>query len=158
MPMMPTDPMPAAEFIIKHLYRSIKLSDREKLFAVTETEKLVDGDDWFWSDDNAKVLELLALPQLWRRYSEESCEILHFVKALCRGPFIFRRVSSPRLEQVSGEGPTAAYKHSLMNIKWDAARGTLLAAFRFPDHINFYHLLLGHNILDFSYPPPNYLL
>ena len=57
---MPTDAMPAAEFIIRHLYRSFELNNRERLFAVTETEKLVDGDDWFWSDDNAKVLELLA--------------------------------------------------------------------------------------------------
>ena len=32
---------------------------------MAETEEAVDGDRWFWADDNAKVLEFLALPALW---------------------------------------------------------------------------------------------
>ena len=62
---IPTDSIPAAEFIIRHLYRAIDLGDEEMFFAVTETEQLVDGDDWLWTDDNAKVLEFLSRPEIW---------------------------------------------------------------------------------------------
>ena len=75
------------------------ISQQGGFFAVPETEHPIDGDTWFWSDDNAKVLEFLARPELWRRYPAESAEILRFVQAMCRGPFMFRRVSPPRLDE-----------------------------------------------------------
>ena len=59
MPNIPTDAMAAAEFLVRYLYKPINLTDEKKFFAVTETEHLVGGDDWVWTDDNAKVLEFL---------------------------------------------------------------------------------------------------
>jgi hypothetical protein len=61
----------------------------------------IGGDSWFWSDDNAKVLEFLLRPELWRRFPEETAEILRFVRAMCRGPLIFRRVSRPMAKWLS---------------------------------------------------------
>ena len=76
-----------------------------QFFAVTETEQLVGGDNWFWLDDNAKVLEFMSRPEVWRRFPEQTLEMLRFVRWMCQGPFMFRRVSTPRLERTGdGEG------------------------------------------------------
>jgi hypothetical protein len=57
--MVPTDALPAAEFLIRHLYRSIDVAQGKKFFAITESET-PGGDDWYGNDDNAKSLELLS--------------------------------------------------------------------------------------------------
>ena len=70
MPQMPTEALAAAEFIVRHLYRPLEVADAAQFFAVTETEHLVGGDNWFWLDDNAKVLEFMSRPEVWRRYPD----------------------------------------------------------------------------------------
>jgi hypothetical protein len=60
--MVPTDALPAAEFLIRHLYRSIDVAQGKKFFAITESET-PGGDDWYWNDDNAKSLEFLSRPE-----------------------------------------------------------------------------------------------
>src|SRR5215472_2834086 len=96
---IPTDAMAAAEHLVRYLYKPIDLTDNNKFFAVTETEHLVGGDDWVWTDDNAKVLEFLSRPEVWRQYPQQTLEVLRFVESMCHGPFMFRRVSTPRLER-----------------------------------------------------------
>jgi hypothetical protein len=60
--MVPTDALPAAEFLIRHLYRSIDVAQGKKFFAIIESET-PGGDDWYWNDDNAKSLEFLSRPE-----------------------------------------------------------------------------------------------
>ena len=57
MPDIPTAALPAAAFLIRHLYRPVDLGENAKLFALAETERVCQGDVWFWTDDNAKALE-----------------------------------------------------------------------------------------------------
>jgi len=66
-PMIPTDAIPAAEFLIRRLYRSIDVAEGRRFSAIAENENS-GGDDWYWSDDNAKSLEFLSRPEIWRRF------------------------------------------------------------------------------------------
>ena len=96
MPCLPADALAAAEFLVRHLYRPIDVAAGSSYCAIAETASPAD-DRWFWNDDNAKVLELMSRPEVWRYFPQETGEILRFVQSMCRGPFIFRRVGAPML-------------------------------------------------------------
>ena len=111
--MLTTDPLPYAAFIARHLMRSVgpRLPGRS---AVAETEAVFAGDRWFWSDDNAKVLEFLSLPAVRRAYPKAEEAAFGFLRDLCDGPFIYRRVGEPRLEAAGGDpaqGPARLPPH-----------------------------------------------
>jgi hypothetical protein len=148
---LPTDALPAAAFLLRHLYRPVGLDESTQLFALAETERPCMGDVWFWTDDNAKVLELLSRPELWRRFPEQTFEILRYVRAMCHGPFIFRRVSMPRLEATDRTGGINSYCHSLMHLRCDLSRGAVTVGIRFHDGRTGDHLMLTGNTVEFSY-------
>jgi hypothetical protein len=150
MPALPTAAIPAAEFLVRHLYRPIDIATGSRYFAVAETASH-NEDSWFWNDDNAKVLELMSRPEVWQRFPTETSEILRFVRSMCRGPFIFRRVASPRLEFIGNQGSISNYLHSLMEVKCDLSRGMVLAGVRFHDERPSQHLLLADSFVEFSY-------
>src|ERR1700693_2508759 len=143
MPTLPTDALAAAQFLFRHLYRPIELRSGETLFAVAETEHAAEGDDWLWTDDNAKVLEFVSRPEIWGRFPRESAEMLRFVQAMCRGPFIFRRVSPHRLERVDGEGAVGRFVHSLMHVRSELPRGAVMAGMRVHYGRTAGHFVLG---------------
>jgi len=147
--MIPTDALPAAEFLIRHLYRSVDVAHGKKFFAITENEE-PGGDNWFWNDDNAKSLEFLSRPEVWRRFPGEVAEVLRFVRSMCRGPYIFRRVSSPRLEPTGKQGTVSGYLHSLMRLKHDLPRGAVAAGVRFHDERTNDNLWLTKNRVEFT--------
>ena len=150
MPCLPADALAAAEFLVRHLYRPIDVAARSRYGAIAETAG--PGDDrWFWSDDNAKVLELMSRPEVWRRFPQETGEILRFVQSMCQGPFIFRRVGAPMLEPLGNDGSIASYRHSLMRIRCDLGQGAVVAGLRFHDERNADNLLLGGNYVAFTY-------
>ena len=151
MTLIPTDTFAAAEFLVRHMYRPIEFGNGESFFAIAETELPIEGDSWFWTDDNAKVLEFLSRPELWHRFPSQTAEILRFVRAMCHGPLIFRRVSPPRLEPAEKQGAISSYRHSLMNIKYDLTRGAIIVGLRFHDERNSDHLLLTGNRVEFTY-------
>jgi hypothetical protein len=148
--MIPTDALPAAEFLIGHLYRSIDVTDGTRFSAVAENENLA-GDNWFWSDDNAKSLEFLSRPEVWRRFPDEIGEVLRFVRSMCHGPYIFRRISGPRLEPSGRDGSIAGYLHSLLRLKFDLASGAVAAGVRFHDERTHDNLWLTGNRVEFSH-------
>jgi 2-polyprenyl-3-methyl-5-hydroxy-6-metoxy-1,4-benzoquinol methylase len=100
---------------------------------VSETEIPIEGDNWFWADDNAKVLELLSHPLVWRERPEEIRNIIEFIIAMCEGPFIFRRIATPRLVTASSADGKAEFLHSLMNVGCDLPRGVVSLGMRFHD-------------------------
>jgi hypothetical protein len=125
--------------------------------AVAETEYPVDGDTWFWTDDNAKVLELLSRPELWRQFPTEFGEILGFIRGMCREPFIFRRFARPRLEPIGNTGAAFRYRHSLMNIGHDLPRGVVAVGMRFHDERNTEIHLTGNHV-EFTHAGRRYRL
>jgi hypothetical protein len=148
--MIPTDALPAAEFMMRHLYRSIDVADGSRFSALAEAPD-PGGDNWFWNDDNSKSLEFLSRPEVWRRYPNEIAEVLRFVRSMCRGPYIFRRISGPRLELGGEDGTVATYLHSLMRLKHDLASGAVAAGIRFHDERTHDNLWLTGNRVEFNY-------
>ena len=151
MALIPTDTFPAAEFLVRHMYRPVELGNGASHFAIAETALPIAGDSWFWTDDNAKVLEFLSRPELWQRFPRQTNEILRFVRAMCRGPLIFRRVSPPRLEPTETLGTLSGYRHSLMDVKYDLPRGEVIAGLRFHDERNRDNLLMAGNYVEFTH-------
>ena len=147
----PTNTLPAAKFLVAHMYRPVELGNGASHFAIAETALPIAGDSWFWTDDNAKVLEFLSRPELWRRFPRQTTEILRFVRAMCRGPLIFRRVSPPRLDPTEKQGALSGYRHSLLGIKYDLSRGEVFASLRFHDERNRDNLLMTGNYVEFTY-------
>ena len=147
---LPNEAGPAAEFLVRHLYRQIDVEPDSCYHAIAETADSED-DKWFWNDDNAKVLEFMSRPELWRRYPTESSEILRFVGSMCRGPFIFRRMSAPRLRAIASTGPKLRYRHSLMRISFDQRDGSVVAGIRFHDERDGENLSLCGNYVEFTY-------
>ena len=148
--MIPTDAIPVAQFLIRHLYRSVDVAAGKTFSAVAENENR-QGDNWFWNDDNAKSLEFLSRPEVWRRFPSEIAEMLHFVRSMCRGPYIFRRISSPRLEAMGMDGASPGYLHSLMQLQFDLSRGDVAAGVRFHDERTRNSLHLTGNRVEFSH-------
>jgi hypothetical protein len=148
--MIPIDAIPAADFLIHHLYRSIDVADGQRFSAIAENENL-DGDNWFWNDDNAKSLEFLSRPEVWRRFPGKITEVLNFVRSMCRGPYIFRRISSPRLEPISKNGSVSGYLHSLMQLHFDLSHGVIGAGVRFHDDRTRDNLRLTGNRVEFTH-------
>ena len=132
------------------MYRPIEVTADSRFFAVAETEDPGE-DSWFWNDDNAKTLEFMSRPEVWRRFPRETGEIIRFLRSMCHGPFIFRRVSQPRLEPTAKQGNISGYRHSLMQLKYELDRGVVVAGVRFHDERNADHLMLRGNYVEFSY-------
>ncbi len=70
---MPTEPLPFADFIVSRLLKPLPSWPHSNR-AIAETAIPIEGDDWYWADDNAKVLELLSLPSVWRAHPEASAQ------------------------------------------------------------------------------------
>jgi SAM-dependent methyltransferase len=154
---LPTDPVPYAEFIIRHLMQHPVPG--EPLLAVSETELPIDGDLWFWADDNAKILEFFAIPELWYRYPKESQSLLTFINDLCFGPFILRRIGHPRLEQLNNDGSgKAEFIHTFMHIGCDLARGVVNVGIRFHDGRTARNLTFASQELEFTFEGTRYLI
>jgi hypothetical protein len=150
MTLAPSDAAPYAQFILRHLLKPLPTFPGA-IRGVSETEIPIEGDNWFWADDNAKVLEFLATPDIWRAWPGEVLDILQFVRSLCDGPFIFRRIASPRLELRHSEGGRAEYLHGLMNIGCDLAHGSVTLGMRFHDGRTARNVVMTGNYVRFCY-------
>ena len=133
------------------MYRPVDLGNGARHFAIAETALPIAGDSWFWTDDNAKVLEFLSRPELWQRFPRQTNEILRFVRAMCHGPLIFRRVGPPRLEPTETLGTLSGYRHSLLDVKYDLPRGEVFVGLRFHDERNRDNLLMAGNYVEFTH-------
>lgn len=145
------DPHPYAAFLLRRLFRPCGRQAASPLQAVIETERPTDGDTWAWTDDNAKVLEMLFRPALWRRFPQETAEILRFLRGMCDGPFIFRRISAPRLERLDGDDRIGTWIHSLMHVGIDLPGGTIMLGLRFHDGRTARNLYLTGNYVQFRH-------
>ncbi len=154
---LPTDPVPYAEFILRHLMQEVMPGEPAR--AVAETEHAVDGDRWFWADDNAKVLEFLALPQLWQRYPDDCARILRFIEGLCQGPFILRRTGHARLDLTASNGEgLARFIHTFMHVSCDLPQGIVTIGMRFHDIRTARNLILTGNYVHFVHQGRSHLL
>lgn len=146
---IPADPAPYAEFILRHLMQRVRPG--EEVWAVAETEQAVDGDRWFWADDNAKVLEFLALPELWRKWPDRCRQVLEFVASTCDGPFILRRTGHARLEQRECADGVGRLVHTFLHLSCDLPKGVVNVGMRFHDNRTARNLVLTNNFVHFTH-------
>ena len=147
----PQDPAPYASFLLHRLFRGCGADAAGPVRAVVETEHPTDGDVWAWADDNAKVLELLSHPGLWQSFPEETAEILRFLRGMCDGPFIFRRIGAPRLERAEGDDRIATWLHAMMHVGMDLPGGAVMLGLRFHDGRTARNLHLTGNYVGFRH-------
>jgi len=145
------DPAPYAELLMKRLYRDCGGGAKGPLRAVTEAQWPIDGDDWAWTDDNAKVIELLTLPLIWQRWPEAVAGLLRFIRDMCDGPFIFRRIGAPRLERTdAGPIERGEWRHTMMQVALDLPAGMASFGLRFHDGRTARHMRLTGNYVQFT--------
>lgn len=145
------DPTPYAAFLLRRLFRPCGADSRGAVQAAVETEYPTDGDVWAWADDNAKILELLSHPALWRQYPTETAELLRFLTGLCDGPFIFRRIAAPRLDRAAGDDRAGTWLHAMMHVVTDLPAGCVMLGLRFHDGRTARNLLLTGNYVSFRH-------
>ncbi len=145
-----SDIMQFAKFVINHLLKPYPDSNFAKR-AIVETERPLQGNTWFWADDNAKILELLSNPQIWRVYPAEVNDIIHFLLAMIDGPLIFRRVGIPRLQSPAVGKDDKIFKHSLMNVCADPGKGVVKLGMRFHDGRTSWNVILTGNYIRFVF-------
>ncbi|MCS6890660.1 MAG: hypothetical protein RMK64_07640 [Rhodovarius sp.] len=141
---LPDEPFPYAAFITRHLLQPLSPADPLRR-AAAETEQPLDGDRWFWADDNAKILEFLTLPALWRRCQEEVAALFAFLQDMIEGPLILRRIGWPLLEAQGEAGGWLRFRHTFMSIAADLPRGVVQAGMRFHDGRDARNLTLTGN-------------
>src|ERR1700690_2340511 len=111
--LLQADPKTYAPLIIKALYRDNVAGT--SLSALTETEKPINGDSWFWTDDNAKALEALTLPAIFPYYAVQVGQLVNFVRANTPPPFVFRRRADDRIMLESDKPEDIHLATGLMN-------------------------------------------
>ncbi|MBO6756317.1 MAG: hypothetical protein JJ902_08325 [Roseibium sp.] len=119
--------------------------------AVSETEHPVLGDIWFWSDDNAKVLDLLGTETVWRNNREVVPQILSFLTDMSEDALILRRIAAPRLEKLARSDGVAAYTHGLLDIGARPERAEVSLGMRFHDGRTARNAVLGRHYVSFSF-------
>ncbi|WP_157033697.1 glycoside hydrolase family protein [Belnapia moabensis] len=148
MRVLPSDPLPYADFIVRKLMQPVA-PDGSAGLAVSETEFPILGDRWFWADDNAKILEFLSLPAVWREHPEAVTHAFRFLTSLCEGPFIFRRTGHARLEQAQRDGGRARFIHTFLHVECDLPAGSVTIGTRFHDGRDARNVILTGNYVHF---------
>jgi hypothetical protein len=148
--LLTTEALPFADFIVSRLLKDLPAFPHSNR-AVAETAIPIEGDDWYWADDNAKVLELLSLPAVWRAHPEAVTDVVRFVCAMCDGPLIFRRIAAPRFTIEENEGGRGRFLHSLMNISCDLNQGEVTLGMRFHDGRTAKNATFGGNYIRFRH-------
>jgi hypothetical protein len=135
-------------FMAEHLYKQISNSN---LSALSETEKPLDNDIWFWADDNGKALETFVFQESLRRYPEVAKNMLKFIIKLSPSPYIFRRMVDDALF-VKYKKPSKFKIHTmLMNYHGNLNTGVINQGYRFHDSRKQDILRHGSSVLSYSY-------
>ncbi len=129
-----SDPTVAAalRFLKSALARPLPLRG-VPLLALAETERVFDNARWFWTDDNAKALELLAQPAVWNADPGFANAILDFVLAMSEGGLIFRRAAPPQLQVLHADPKAFRVVNAFCAFSGDLSRGVVEQGGRFND-------------------------
>ena len=123
-----------APFIVKGLYHDPVTGTL--LAGLSETEKLINGDNWFWTDDNAKSLEALTLAPIFADYAAQAGKLVEFIIANSPPPFVFRRRTDERLEVKSAKPEDFQVVTGLMNFHGNLRQAEIRQGYRFHDDRN----------------------
>ena len=123
------DPTKYAPLIIKALYHDSVAGT--SLSALSETELPINGDSWYWTDDNAKALEALTLPSISPKFVPQVGNLVKFIRANSPPPFVFRRRVDDRLMLESDKPEDLHLATGLMNFTGICGKGNFARATAF---------------------------
>ena len=124
---------PYLDFIRNHLWQQVGSGPLQGVRALAETEKPLNGDVWFWTDDNAKALEAFLVPEAYARYQDIADSLLSFVRRMSEGPVILRRIAKPMLNVQSENPENFRVSTGLMTFHGDLRRDEVAISYRFHD-------------------------
>jgi hypothetical protein len=124
---------PYLDFIRDHLWQQVGSGPLQGVRALAETEKPLNGDVWFWTDDNAKALEAFLVPEAYARYQDIADSLLSFVRRMSEGPVILRRIAKPMLNVQSENPENFRVSTGLMTFHGDLRRDEVAVSYRFHD-------------------------
>jgi hypothetical protein len=133
---------------VKALYRDGVAGT--SLSALAETEKPIDGDNWFWTDDNAKALEALSLPKIFPDYATQVGQMVKFVMANSPPPFVFRRRADDRAVLKSESTDNLHLATGLMDFRGNLREGVVRQGYRFHDGRQMDAIVYGGDELRYS--------
>ncbi len=137
-----------ASFIVKALYHEPVTGTA--VSGLSETEKPMGGDNWYWTDDNAKSLEALSIAPVFPKFLHQSAEIVKFIIANSPPPFVFRRRTNERFEVVSDNPEDFRIATGLMNFHGNLRQADVRQGYRFHDDRNEDALKFTADSLRFS--------
>lgn len=101
--------------------------------ALAETASPIGNSAWFWTDDNAKALELFSLPELHDSYPKLARGLLNFVLQMGNGECILRRWSAPQLQVIKDNCRDFLVVNCFARFSGDLSRGLVEQSIRFND-------------------------
>ena len=101
--------------------------------ALAETASELGEERWFWTDDNAKALELFALPALNAAHPQTARDLLSFVEAMSAGQAIYRRAGLPQLAVQSADPARIDLSAGFLNLKGNLRQDELTLSMRYHD-------------------------
>ena len=143
-----------APFIVKALYHERVAGT--SLSALSETEEPINNDSWYWTDDNAKSLEALALPPVFSAFTQQVGQLVKFIIANSPPPFVFRRRTDERLQVLGTNPEDFRVVTGLMNFHGNLRKGEVIQAFLAHDDRREDAVEFSADFLSFSVGPHRY--
>jgi hypothetical protein len=111
----------------------LKPTGQNDALALAETEHELGDARWFWTDDNAKALELYALPELRAHDPQTFAALRDFVEAMSAGDRIFRRAALPQLTVHRADPQDLDLSAGFLNLKGALKADRLTLSMRYHD-------------------------
>lgn len=150
--------MPYADFIAKAMWRPVNDDDPKGRHGLAETEQRFNGVRWYWTDDDAKAVEVFSAPVVYNAYPEIAEGMLDFLLDMTSGPFIIRRRSENQISFISEDLSKFQVQTGLMNVHGNLRAGQLALSYRFNDGRTVDAVLLSGNGVRFVYEGAEYYL
>eukprot|EP00494_Astrolonche_serrata_P006717 UN06742 len=116
----------------------------------------MNDDEWFWIDDNVKMLEVLSIPGFYELYRKPADNVKNFVYKMSETGLIFRRKASPKIVLSHDDPNDFNGYNGLMNFHGDLEKSELYQSYRLHDGRTVDVVHYNGLIISFYYNGQNY--
>ena len=138
-------------YIQQRLVKTVSLTGEDNFLALAETSERFNDTRWFWTDDNAKAIELLCEPSIFDADPSYTNAAIDFVMRMSEGAVIQRRCGPPELRVLSTDPHAFRVETAFFIIEGDLSKGIVRHALRFNDGRTVTAAQHTGNIISFRY-------